>query len=95
MTEGIIPFIELFLIKMPSNGSRRERELLSQISRKLKKSKDSKGNVFGLFKSNYMPQIKSKGHEFVSNSLTNNSQDNVQGRRNRLERINILKKDIS
>lgn len=94
VTEGIIPFIELFLDKMPSNGSRREREMLSLISRKLKKSKEDKGNVFGLFKSSYMPSIKSKGHNFVNDSINGGKDENDSGKKNRKDRINILKTDI-
>lgn len=90
--EGIIPFIESFLIKMPNTGSRYEKETLSNIARNIKKGKDEKkGRVLSMFKSNYMGQVKSRGHSFIDDNYNDNDE---AAQKSKIERIKILKKEI-
>lgn len=49
ITEGVIPFIEAYVEKMTDKGTRKDREMLASISRRLSKVRGSKNNVFGLF----------------------------------------------
>lgn len=47
--EGVVPFIEAYVEKMSTKGTRKDREMLATISRRLSKVRGEKNNIFGLF----------------------------------------------
>lgn len=88
---GLIPFVETYVTKMPNTGSRHEREILAKLSKKLKKSnKRGKGNVFSLFKRDYMGHVKAQGADFAEDNFEND--ETVI--KTKMERNKILKKEI-
>lgn len=66
IVEGVIPFIEAYVEKMTAKGTRKDREMLATIGRRLSKVRGEKNNVFGLFQGSFKNQISNFGQNFLS-----------------------------
>lgn len=91
VVQGIIPFIETFLRKMPNTGSRYEQETLSIIARNIRGKMEKRGRVLSMFKNNYMDQVRAIGHGFVDDNYDGNDE---AAQKSKIDRIKSLKKEI-
>lgn len=77
---------------MPNTGARQEREILSQIKKKLRSTKsDNKLNAFKIFKRDYMSHVKANGVDFVENTFENEKVIT----QSKMERNTTLKREIN
>jgi len=72
LLDGVIPFLEKFINMLPNTGSKNEREIMSEIQKKLKdQGSGSRMNAFAIFKRDYMHHIKQNGADFAEKGSDN------------------------